>query len=247
MQKATIFVLVIIGVILGTISIFIFQPLGVFSYLNSSCASLDISKLSERDLQQTSNNPEYKNIMTLSDNDLREVPKLAQLIQKVSNKISFNEESRFIVTSSEMMQYYDHLGEKFEQQYGFEMEKKKDFLLIEYNGKMYVIAGFAFPKISYEIANEIELVVVKDPMIKSAKIVLADEDFVEIPKIRKAIEEIGTYQVSTFESIGMPEYEWGQYGRWFEEKYQSKYGNTTGPYSYFKYGDKVYSASFAIC
>jgi hypothetical protein len=240
-------VLVIIGVILGTISIFIFQPLGVFSYLNSSCASLGVSKLSERDLQQISDNPDYKNIMTLSDNDLEEVPKLAQLIDKVSNKISFNDESRFIVTISEMQQYYDHLGEKFEQQYGFEMEKKKDSLLIEYNGKMYVIAGFAFPKSGYDTENDVELVVVKDPMIKAAKIVLVDEDFVEIPKIKKAVEEIGTYQVSTFESIGMPEDERSQYGKWFEEKHKSKYGNTTGPYSYFKYGDKVYSAFSVIC
>lgn len=36
----------------------------MFSYFNSSCASFGISKLTEHELQQISNKPDYKNMFT---------------------------------------------------------------------------------------------------------------------------------------------------------------------------------------
>jgi len=240
-------VIIILGIVVGSIMLFIFKPQGMIPPLNSSCASLGLSKLSSRDMQQIENSPEYENIMILSDNDLKDVPKLSQLIQKVSNKIDYNDQSRFIVTNSEMYQYYEFLSDKFKQQHGFDTNKEKDFLILEYNERLYLLAGFGFPKAGYDTANDIELVVVKDPTIQAPKIILVDSDFGMIQNVKHAIDEIGTYQIHSYESIGMLEPEFYQYQKWFDEKYEAHYENTSRVNPYFRYGDKIYSPSFIIC
>jgi len=47
LERATLFVIIILGIIFASIPFFIFQPLSVFYYFNSSCALFGISKLTE--------------------------------------------------------------------------------------------------------------------------------------------------------------------------------------------------------
>lgn len=244
MYKATVLIIIIIGAILGSITFFILKP-QESPVLNSSCASLGVSKLTPRYIQQIKDNPEYKNIMTLSDSDLTQVPKLLPLIQKVSNKMDYNDQVSHIVNGSEMQQYRQFLVYKLKQQQGFELDKEKDLVILEYNKKTYLLGGISIPKDGF--ADNVTFTVSEKPTILVPKITLDDSDFETIPDIKRAIEEIGTYQVQSYESVGMPEPEFNQYQKWFEERYYSQYGNITGAYSYFQYGDKVYSASFSIC
>jgi hypothetical protein len=241
LEKATLFVIIILGIIFASISFFIFQPLSVFYYFNSSCASFGISKLTEDEIQQISNSVDSKNIMTLSDDDLKKVPKLLELIHKVSNKIRFNDNSRFTMTFSEMQQYHQYLNEKFEQQYGIKIaEYQKNTFLIQYNERVYVLGGFVFPNAEFPNVDNVELDISENIGEKAPKITLTDEDFIKIPKIKKAIEEIGIHEIQSHENIGMSENEWNQYRKWFDGKYLEGY-------SYFKYDDKIYSPSFGIC
>lgn len=75
---------------------------------------------------------------------------------------------------------------------------------------------------------------------------VTDEDLALVSKIKTAIDEIGTYQVSPHDSVGLPEAEQTRIQRWFEEKYKEQYG-VDGFTPYFHYKGKNYSASFAIC
>jgi hypothetical protein len=218
-----------------------FISLGVFSLFNSSCAFFGIEKMTKDEYQQISNSSEYKKIKTLSDDDFNKVPKLLKLINKVSNKIKFNDSSIIVINFSEMEQYHQYLNEKFEQQYGFKMtDYQKNTFLIKYNEKLYVIAGFVFPNPEFPNVERVELYISPDTGIKESKIILTDDDFVKIPKIKKAVEEIGSHEVRSYEHVGMPENEWNQYRKWFDEKFVEGY-------SYFKYDDKIYSPSFGIC
>jgi hypothetical protein len=200
-----------------------------------------MEKLTKDEYQQISNSFESKKIKTLSDDDFNKVPKLLELINKVSNKIKFNDNSIIVMNFSEMEQYHQYLNEKFEQQYGFKMtDYQKNTFLIKYNEKLYVVAGFVFPNAEFPNVERVELYISLDTGIKESKIIFTDDDFVKIPKIKKAVEEIGSNEVRSFEDVGMPEYEWNQYRKWFDEKYQEGY-------SYFRYGDKIYSPPFGIC
>jgi len=76
-------------------------------------------------------------------------------------------------------------------------------------------------------------------------ITLTDEDMKFIPKIKEAIESIGTVQESISAYKGLSEDRWNEYRDWFKQKSQDRL-NADG-FRLIKYNEHLYSVGFLIC
>ena len=76
-------------------------------------------------------------------------------------------------------------------------------------------------------------------------IVLTDEDMKSVPKIKQAIEDIGTTQESINGQKGMPEDQWNEYIKWFKQKSQERLN--TDSFRLVEYDGRLYSVAFSIC
>lgn len=252
MQKATIFVLIILGIISGLIFAFLLNPAFLLTYFfNPSCASIGVTHLTDKEIQEISNDPFYKDIMTLSSNDIKELPELPGVIRKATNKVEFNQESRLAVSYEEMQDYYTFFTKQFEEHLGFKPYENQESFWFIYNEKKYLIIGFLFNNTSFPIdivEFETELVVAKDPVDTSSKIILTPEELRYVPRIKKALDEIGTFRMPSYEGTGIQESNLDRYGKWFEMQYEKQFGNATGkPYTHFKYNEHFYYVTFSIC
>lgn len=242
MQKSTIIISGALGVTLVLIVVFIISqnialPIG-------SCASLGLSKLTPDDIKTIKENQQYEKILDLTNDDLSAVPKLKPLMERLSNKIDYNDQVTRQISTSEMKSYLQFIDQKFIEQRGFGFNKENDFMLIiEYNQKKYLLGAMT----TEPLEGHWEFTVSEDPTIQVQKLQLTDADFKSIPEIKNAIDGIGKTQIRPFESAGMPEPEFYQYQKWFDQKWLEKYGNATERYSYFRYENNVYDVSFAIC
>ncbi|CDI05113.1 hypothetical protein [Candidatus Nitrosotenuis uzonensis] len=126
MQKLIILILAIIAVIIAAMVFFMFNPLAIFQFLTgSSCASIGVTHLSERDLGRIEDNPEYQDMIILTDEDLKKAPKIQEVVRKSSSKIQFNDDYREYISYDKMEQYYQFLEEQYRQQIGFTPRQKQ--------------------------------------------------------------------------------------------------------------------------
>ena len=240
MQKSSLIVILILGIVISLILI-MFVSLGILTLFYSSCVFFGIEKITEDELKQTPNFIDNEKIQVLSMEDFKEVPKLLTLINKISNKIQFNDSSIIVVNYSDMEQYHTFLNEKFDQKQGYTtLDYQKNSFLIKYNSKTYVVTGFVFPSPEFPITEDVELYVSLNTVINEPETEFTEDDFIKIPKIKTAIDEIGTREVRVYEHLGMSENEWNQYRKWFDKQ------NSEG-YFYFGFDNKIYSPSFGIC
>lgn len=240
-------ILIILGIIVavcGTL-LFLFSTGLIFSLNNmmssSYCAVLGVERLTDReiDIRQSYNVSEPIEFLDFTDNDLRNVPELKKGIDKVDNKVEFNKQGRTVLSYDETKQYYDFFNDKSVQQNNAKLNEW--WFLIRYNGTMYGVGNLMVP----ESPQEMEITV-EQASYGYGPIKVTDVDLLYTPKIKDAINEIGTYEVSPMDNVGMPEDQWYYLQRWFEEKYQEQY-NKSGVTWYFHYNNKNYSASFGIC
>jgi len=238
-------VLVIIAVVTAILLFLSFTGL-IFPITNTItggyCAWVGVQKLVERDLNSLQNNTENPiQFLDVTDNDLNQIPKVREALNKVSNMVEYNDIGRARFSPAEANEYHKFLANKFEQQYNSEL-KKEFFVFIKYNDKTYVVDGFMFEGFSDDVQLSASLYTEK----ALQPITLTEDDFGSIPKIKKAIDEIGSYQVSPHASVGLPEDEQTRIQKWFEKEYKEQYG-VEGFTPYFHYKEKSYSVSFAIC
>lgn len=239
MQKSTLIIILIFGIVVSLI-LFMFVSLGILPLFYSSCAFFGIEKITGEELRAL-NLIDNEKIIELSKDDFKEVPKLLPLINKISNKVQFNESSIIVMNYSDMEQYHKFLDDKFVQEHGYTtLDYKKNIFSIEYNSKKYVVTGFVFPSSEFPVTDYVELYVSLNTGFYETEFELTDNDFMKIPKIKTSIEEIGTHEVKVYEHLGMSENEWNQYREWFDKQYSKGY-------SYFSYDGKIYSPSFGIC
>lgn len=232
-----------ISIVIGTL-LFLFVTGLIFpltSMVTSSyCASLGIERLTIRDLGIIQNSTGIQiQFLEITDNDLSQIPKLREAIDKVANKVEFNRYGYDKMTVMEAQIYYKFLSDKSEQQYNIKLTEP--YLFIEYNGKTYSVSNFAFSD-----AQELELNIELQPNSVRNSIHITEQDLESLPKIRNMINQIGTYEASPSAYVGLPEDEQNRIQKWFEQKYEQLY-NAVGSSSYFHYNGKNYSVSFAIC
>lgn len=247
LSKYTI-ILIILGVIVATTgTLFFLMWTGLIFPLTSTitgsyCVWVGAVKLADRELALIQNNTENPTLfLDLTNDDLKQVPKLKEAIDKVDPLVQYNDMGRTTITPAEARDYQQFFAKKFEEQYNSKL-KNEQFVFVYYNGKTYVIDGL----ILTDTPNDIELSAALYTAKVSESITIMDADFDSIPKVKKVIDEIGTYEVSPHASVGLPEDEQNMIQKWFERKYKEQYG-VDGSTSYFHYNGKSYSASFAIC
>ncbi|MGI0009916.1 MAG: hypothetical protein ACREAE_00780 [Nitrosopumilaceae archaeon] len=208
------------------------------------CAWVGVHRLSDHDLQIRKQNIPSLRFLQVTDDDLKELPKLKQMIDAVNDRVEYNHIGRITISSAEWYTYYEFLEKKFVEQYDkavpewFEPDLK-------YNEKKYAV-GYESSSTSYRLKAEL----IPDlPSGITPELQITEEDMAKLPKIKEAIDQIGTYEISPYNSTGLPELEQRNYMKWFESKYQEQYGNVARTYSdyHFQYDDKYYDAGFTIC
>lgn len=247
LSKYTI-ILIILGITVAVTGTFLFLIwTGIIFTLNSVvtgsyCAWVGVVKLVDRDLDLIQNNTEDPAIfLDITDGDLNQVPKLKEAINEVSALVEYNDMGRTMITPTEARDYHAFFAKKFEEQHGSKIGNEP-FVYVTHNNKNYVIDGLALDDSPYDLMLSAGFYTTR----LSQPITITDEDFEHIPKVKKIINEIGTYEVSPHASVGLPEDEQTRIQKRFEEKYKEQYG-VDGFTSYFHYNGKSYSASFAIC
>ena len=117
--------------------------------------------------------------------------------------------------------------------------------VIVYNDDAYTIDGTVFWK-SDEHEPIRMGVYPKDAIEEDEKfIMLTDEDMKSIPKIKEAIENIGTVKESISAYKGLPEDQWNEYQEWFKQKSQDRL--STDRFRLLQYDEQFYSVGFGIC
>jgi len=76
-------------------------------------------------------------------------------------------------------------------------------------------------------------------------ITLTDEDMKSIPRIKEAIENIGTVKESIFGNKGLPEEQSNEYIEWFKQKSQDRLN--VDKFRLIQYDEQIYSVGFSIC
>ncbi|MGQ0771601.1 MAG: hypothetical protein ACT4NT_02345 [Nitrososphaerota archaeon] len=247
MSKYTI-ILIILGIIVvitGTL-LFLFWT-GLIFILNgimtgSYCASVGVERLTDREIgiRQNYNDSEPIEFLDFTDEDLKKIPALKKAIDKVGNRVEFNKQGYTTLSYGATIYYYDYLNMLSQRQHNAKLNEW--WFLIEHNGKTYGVSNLMIPESPQEVQISVEQTTHGYNAVK-----LTDDDLQNyVPQIKDAINEIGTYEMSPYDGVGLPEDEWNYIQNYFEEKYQKQY-NKNGTSWYFHYNNKNYSAGFAIC
>jgi len=205
------------------------------------CASIAVRQISDRYVEVVETRIEQPiQFLKITDTDLSEAPKVRDAITKASENVEPNTIGYALLSTAEAKSYYDFFDAKSYQQRELKLGDAQFF--VEYDRKTYGINGFVFSQTLQVLAISVVLNESDEPN----SIMVVEEDFESIPKIKDAINEIGAYQISPTVSIGIPEDEWDDIRDWLRQKSEQQYG-TSGPTSYFQYDGKNYSVGFAIC
>ena len=241
-------------------------------YPENMCANLKLFLPTEQDIQRYKNDEKGltdANILQITSEDLKEIPDIQELIHAVhSIEFPYNKYSSAYLDGLTLVEYELFLMEKSMKKYGdsqgdYFMQLDGDYEerltnpakqgltnhfespVIVYNDSAYSIGGTYF-----WTSNEHEprrMGVYPQDAIKDDEkfIMLTDEDMELVPKIKDAIENIGTVKESIFASKGLPEDQWNQYREWFEQKSQDRLNSDK--FRLIQHDDHLYSIRFGIC
>ena len=240
-------------------------------YPENTCASIDLQLLSEHDMQQYQNNErelDKSNTLQITDADLDEIPIVEELIYAMQfTEFPYNDSSHVYFEGIDFVEYEFFLMDKMIDKYG---GAQKDYFMkldadyeerltnpklqgfsneflapqIVYDGKIYSIGGTVFwTSDESKLSMSVHL---KDSVDETQKsVTLTEEDMKSIPKIRDAIENIGTIKESIYAHKGLPEEQWNEYREWFEQKSQERLN--ADDFRLMQYDERFYSVAFGIC
>ncbi|MEX0862331.1 hypothetical protein [Nitrosopumilus sp.] len=241
-------------------------------YPENMCASLTLDLPTEQDIQRYKNDENGlndTNILQITSDDLKEIPNIQELISAVhSIEFPYNKHSsayldivtfveyEFFLMDKAIKKYEDSKGDYFIQidsdyEERFADPAKQGFTnhfiapLIVYNERVYSIDGVHFWT-SDEHNPKRMGVYPQDSITDDEKfIILNEEDMKSVPKIKDAIENIGTIKESISARKGLPEDQQNQYREWFEQKSQDRLNSDR--FRLIQYGEHLYSIGFSIC
>ncbi len=225
---------------------FLWNPLQSSTQLYYECASIQVYRLSDYDLdrrQERSETPTQ--FLEFTDDDLRDIPAVKRMIEVIGDRVEYNDSSHIEIATEEAESYREYLSDKFQHQFGYESdfyEHGDPYIL--YNDKTYWVNTGGY---STQYFPTKTLVVEESKFPQKESIIITNEDLEALPAIKEGIEKLWTYEVSTYNSTGLPEDEWGQYRNYFEQKSIEQFGNKLESTTMFHYDGKYYDAGFAIC
>lgn len=208
-------------------------------------------------------------ILQITDEDLKEIPDIRELISAVhSIEFPYNKYSSASLDGLTFVEYEFFLMEKAMKKYGdsqddyfikldkdyeerFTNPKKQGFTnqfiapLIVYNEKVYSIDGVYFWTSDEHKPKRMGVYPIDDIKDDEKFVTLTDEDMKSVPKIKDAIENIGTVRESISGYKGLPENEWNEYREWFKQKSLDRlYAEW---FRFIQYNEQLYSVGFSIC
>jgi len=145
--------------------------------------------------------------------------------------------------------YFIQLDNDYEQR--FTNPAKQGFTnhfespVIVYNGSAYSVSGTNFWTSDEHEPRRMSIFPIDRIKDGEKFITLTDEDMKSIPKIKEAIEDIGTIQESISAHKGLPEDQWNEYRDWFEQKSQERLN--ADRFRLIQYDEQLYSIGFGIC
>ena len=241
-------------------------------YPENMCASISLELLSEQDIQRYKNDDkglDDTNILQITSGDLQEIPNIRELIYAVhSIEFPYNKYSSAYLDGPTFVDYEFFLMNKSMKKYGDSQEDyfiklDKDYderftnpakqgfsntfeaPVIVYKNNAYSIDGTVFWT-SDEHEPMRMGVYPKETIGEDEKfITLTDEDMRLLPKIKEAIENIGTIKESISAYKGLPEDQWNEYRQWFEQKSQDRLN--VDWFRVIQYNEQIYPVGFVIC
>jgi hypothetical protein len=240
-------------------------------YPENTCASISLFLPTEKEIQRYKNDEKglnESNTLQITSGDFNEIPIIEELIYAVNTlEFPYNKYSSADLDGLTFVEYEFFLMEKAIEKYGgsqkdyfikldndykerFANPAKQGFTntfeapLIVYNNQTYSVGSTVF-----WVSDEHEpkrMNVYPDEIKEDEKfIVLTDEDMKSVPKIKQAIEDIGTIQESINGRKGLPEDQWNEYREWFKQKSQEQLN--ADRFRMIQYDEQFYSVAFGIC
>lgn len=240
-------------------------------YPENTCASINVEFLADQDIQRYKNDDRglnEDNVLQITSDDFNEIPIVEELIFAVNLlEFPYNQYSSAELDGLTFVEYEFFLMEKAIEKYGdsqsdyfikldkdykerFSNPAKQGFTntfeapLIVYHNKTYSIGETVFWTSDEHEPMRMTVYPVDETKDKKS-IVLTDEDMKSVPKIKQAIENIGTVQESINGIKGLPEDQWNEYREWFKKTSKARL-NADG-FRLVELDEHLYSVSFVIC
>ena len=237
-----------------------------------TCAHVSLRLLSADKLEQYQSRDKEVRFFEITENDLEKLHVLDELIQATHHlEFTTNDDARAEMGLRELVDYEFFIMEKAIEKYNDSQDDyfikldgnldekladpkpqgfSNEFLSpqLVYDDNVYVLSHTVF-----WVANEHEIqsmsVHLQDSIDNDKKfITLTEKDMESIPKIKQAIEKIGTEFESIHASKGLPENpDWNEYREWFEQKKTEQFNLDEIYVPGFVYNDEYYDLGFPIC
>lgn len=241
-------------------------------YPANMCASLTLELPTEQDIQRYKNDEkglDDTNTLQITSSDLKEIPNIQELIYAVhSIEFPYNKYSSVYLDGLSFVEYEFFLMEKAMKKYGDSQEDyfikldtdyeerftnpvKQGFTnhfdapIIIYNDHAYSVSGTNFWTSDEHEPRRMSIFPIDSIEDDEKFITLSDDDMKSVPKIKDAIETIGTIQESISAHKGLPEDKWNEYREWFKQKSQDRLNSDR--FRFVQYDEQIYSVGFSIC
>ncbi|BDQ30517.1 hypothetical protein [Nitrosopumilus zosterae] len=237
-----------------------------------TCAHISLRLLSADKLAQYHTRDKEIQFFEITDTDLKELPVLDELIRATHHlEFTTNEDAHAEISLRELVDYEFFIMEKAigkyddsQDDYFVKLDGNLDEKLADpkpqgfsneflspqlvYDDNVYVLSHTVF-----WVANEHETqsisVHLRNSIDNDKKfITLTEKDMESIPKIKQAIEKIGTEFESIVAYKGLPENpDWNEYREWFGQKKTEQFNLDETYVPGFVYNDEYYDLGFPIC
>ena len=237
-----------------------------------TCATISLRLLTSDKLEQIKSRDKEVMFFEINEKDLKDMPILDELIRATHHLQSHANDSahtemglrelvdyEFFIMAKSIEKYNDSQDDYF-LKLDSDLDKRladpseqgfsNEFIApqIIYHDKIYVIGHTVF-----WISNEHEMQSLSVHLQENIRgdekfITLTDKDMTQIPKIKQAIEKIGTELESTVAFKGLSENpDWNEYKEWFEQKKTGQFNLDETYVPGFVYKDEYYDLGFLIC
>lgn len=205
---------------------------------------------------------ENLNIIELTDEELEKVPVIKEMIEKSSREeFPLNSVGILDSTLDEIKHNHNYVAQKYAAKYNknadsyfstrlpdeSQLEKFPDSYWYEYEGRFFKYGEryYSFYDnnllVNYGDPHRIEVGVLKHDLTPDRSYVeLTDDDWKHIPKVKEAMDKIGTLQEEISVQTGLPKSELNKYEGWIE----NYPGMVVG--SFLEYNGEYYRISFWI-
>jgi len=208
------------------------------------CASIGVSRLTAQDIAKMQKMGELL-YFELTDDDLKQLPILEEMIDTTNSRTEYNDRVALPISIPEWNDYDNFIKEKFKEQHETYYKTDLQNIHILYNDKRYgVYYNENYPDTPLWVESFPDNFDYEQKTIT----ILGNELANHAPKIKEAINMMGTWEVSVWNSTSILENEQQRYQEYLHQKTIEKYGSDPEQYvSIFYYDGSYYEPSFAIC